>query len=310
MEFLRADLQADLARLRSSRIAPDRAVGDNCAFEERVCEARRDAFEADGLTTNELLVLLADHFRLRVQGALRRHIPVTFTSVNDEAIYKPDIEVNQKVVRLECIDDVLGKIRRSFSDIEEATRPGRRDNDVITQLLDQFALYPGARPAFIAFKSEVASDLGEADWLLRLRNRMGLGHYSPMPGQRQRFALMEYFVKDVISEWRPQEVRGAQRAFAFPTVLESQGSPHFFPSPRGLPSSFAVDLHGASKPSIREMLHIRITYMPDHLANVGELVGPLAPFRLGSVRDSHLEQLRRDSGRADYGGPMSGDVDE
>jgi hypothetical protein len=310
MQLSRPDLQADLARLRSSRSAPDHAVGDNFAFEERVCDARRNAFEADGPTKSELLPLLADHFRLRVQGALRSHIPVTFTAVNEDAIYKPDVEVNQKVVRLECIDDVLRKIGRSFADIEEATRPGRRDNGVITQLLDQFALYPGARPAFIAFKSEVASDLGETDWLLRLRNRLGLGHYSPMPGQRQRFALMEYLVKDVIAEWRPLEARGAQRAFAFPTVLESQGSPHFFPSPRALPSSFTVDLAGAGQPSIREMLHIRITYMADHLVKVGELVGALAPFQLGPVRDGHLEQLRRDSGRVDFGGPMSGDVDE
>ena len=247
MEFLRTDLQADLARLRSSRSAPDRAIGDNLAFEERVCDARRSAFEADGPTTTELLTLLADHFRLRVQGALRSHIPVTFTSINEYAIYKPDIEANQKVVQLECIDDALRKIDRSFSDIEEATRPGRRDNDLITQLLDQWQLYPGARPAFIAFKSEVASDLGAPDWLLRLRNRLGLGHYAPATGQRQRFALMEYLVKDVIAEWRPLEARGAQRGFAFPTVLESQGSPHFFPSPRGLPSSFTVDLGGVGR---------------------------------------------------------------
>lgn len=310
MQFLRPDLQGDLARLRSSRFAPDHAVGDNLAFEERVCDARRDLFEADGPTTNELLTLLADHFRLRVQGALSSHIPVTFTSINRDAIYNPDIEANQKIVRLECIDDALLKIGLSFPEIEEATRPGRRDSGVIAQLLDQWQLYPGARPPFIAFKSEVASDLGEADWLLRLRNRLGLGHYSPMPGQRQRFALMEYLVKDVIAEWRPLEARGAQRPFAFPTVLESQGSPHFFPSPCGLASSFAVNLDGTGKPSIREMLHIRITYMPDHLVKVGELVGPLTPFQLGPVRDAHLEQLRRDAGRAGFGTAMSGDVDE
>jgi hypothetical protein len=310
MQILRANLQADLARLRSSRSAPDRAVGDNFAFEERVCDARCDAFEADGPTTNQLLPLLADHFRLRVQGALRSHIPVTFRSVNEDAIYKPDIEANQKVVRLECIDDALKKIGRNFADIEEAARPSRRDNGLITQLLDQWQLYPGARPAFVAFKSEVASDLSEADWLLRLRNRLGLGHYAPATGQPQAFALMEYLVKDVIAEWQPLEARGAQRPFAFPTVLESQGNAYFFPSPLELASSFAVDLGGPGSPSIREMLHIRITYVPDHLVKVGELVGPLTPVRIGSVRDSHLEQLRLGAGRADFGALMSGEVDE
>jgi hypothetical protein len=309
MDFLRADLQADLAQVRSSRSAPDRAVGDNFAFEERVCDARRDAFEADG-PTNQLLTLLVDHFRLRVQGALRIHVPVTFTSINKDAIYWPDIEANQKVVKLECIDDALKKIGRNYADIEEATRPSQRDNDLITQLLDQWQLYPGARPAFIAFKSEVAPDLGAPDWLLRLRNRLGLGHYTPAAGQPQRFALMEYLVKDVIAEWRPLEARGAQRPFAFPTVLESRRNPYFFPSPHEIASSFAVDLGGPGNDPIREMLHIRITYLPDHLVKVGELIGPLPPVRLGATRDGHLERLRRDAGRADFGAPMSGEVDE
>lgn len=310
MELSRADLQADLARLRSSRSAPEHAVGDNLAFEERVCDARRDAFEADGPNPNELLTLMAEHFQLRVQGALRSHIPVTFTSVNEGAIYKPDIEPNQKVVRLECIDDALKKIGRTYADLEEATRPGRRDNDLITQLVDQWQLYAGARPAFVAFKSEVASDLGRADWLLRLRNRLGLGHYAPATGQRQAFALMEYLVKDVIAEWRPLKPRGAHRPFAFPTVLESQGSPYFFPSPNELASSFTVDLGALGNDPIREMLHIRITYVADHLVRVAELVGPLPSVRLASVRDGHLARLSADSRRADFGAQMSGEVDE
>ena len=49
MIFSRPDLQADLVRLRASRSAPDRAFGDNFEFEERVCDARRDAFEAAGV---------------------------------------------------------------------------------------------------------------------------------------------------------------------------------------------------------------------------------------------------------------------
>lgn len=310
MIFSRPDLQADLVRLRASRSAPDRAFGDNFEFEERVCDARRDAFEAAGVAVGSLLTLQADHFRLQVQGALQSHIPVTFTTVNQDALYAPDIESNQRIVRIECLDDVLKKIGRSVADIENAVRPGHRDDAIVAQLLDQWRLYPGARPAFIAFKSEVVGDIGAADWLLRLRNRMGLGHYDPAAGQRQAFALMEYLVKDVISEWQPLETRGATRPFAFPTVLESRASPYFFPSPRDLPSSFALDLTDPARNPIREMLHVRITYRVDHLVRVGELVGPLPPVRLGAARDSHLDRLRRDGGRVDFGAPMSADVDE
>ena len=161
MQFSRANLQADLALLRSSRSPVDHAVGDNCAFEERVCDVRRDAFEAAAISP--LMDLLAYHFKLDVQGALRSHIPVTFTTINDGAIYRPDVEPNQKIVRIECIDTPLNDIRRSFADIEQAVRPGHRDIDLVAQLVDQLRLYPGARPAFVAFKAEVVADLGASD---------------------------------------------------------------------------------------------------------------------------------------------------
>jgi len=310
MIFSRPDLHADLVRLRSSRYAPDRAFGDNFEFEERVGDARRDAFEAAGVPVGSVLALQADHFRMHVQGALHDHIPVTFTAVNHDALYAPDIDGNQKIVRIECLDDVLTKIGRSFADIEDAVKSGHRGDAIVAQLLDQWRLYPGARPAFVAFKSEVVTDIGAPDWLLRLRNRMGLGHYDPAAGQRQAFALMEYLVKDVIAEWLPLETRGAKRPFAFPTVLESRASPYFYPGPRDLPSSFALDLTDPARNPIREMLHVRITYRVDHLVKVGELVGLLPPVRLGAARDRHLDRLRRDGGRVDFGAPMSSDVDE
>ena len=310
MNFSRADLQSDLSHLRTSRSPTDRAIGDNLQFEERVCDARRDAFEADGNSVHQLLPLMADHFRMRVQGVMRDHIPVTFTSINYDALYHPDIELNQKVVRVECIDDVLKKISRSFEDVDKATKSGQRDMDLLAQFVDQWQLYPGARPSFVAFKSEVADDLAQPDWLIRFRNRLGLGHYDPAVGQRQSFVLMEYLVKDVVAEWKRLEARGAERPFAFPTVLESQGSSHFFPSPRELSSSFAVDLGGPGNPPIREMLHIRITYRADHLVKVGQLLGPLPRISLGAARDGHLERLRNDAHRLDFGATMSGEVDE
>ena len=308
MQFSRSDLADDLRRLRASRLAPDRAVGDNLQFEERVCTTRRDNFEnADG-TISSLIDLQALYFAVAVQGTRRDHVPATFAAANEDALYRPDLEPNQKIVRLECLDDILRGTNRTFAELVNAREPATRDEDLVAHIVDQFALYPGARPAFVAFKSEVA---GAADWLMRLRNRMGLGHYQPAPGQRQAFGLMEYLVKDVIAEWHPLEPRGAVRPFAFPTVLDGKGvSSYFFPSPRNLPSSFAVDLNGPGRDPIREMLHVRITYKMHHLTRVGELVGPLPPIKLAAARDAHLERLRRDSGRGNFGGAMTGEVDE
>lgn len=310
MQFARADLRDDLARLRASRVPADRAIGDNILFEERVCDDRRTDFEDSDGSVGSLVGLQAFYFAVRVQGARRGHVPATFAAINQDALYLADIEPNQKIVRIECLDDILGTTKRSFAELAQALEPGHRDDDLVAHIVDQFALYPGARPAFISFKSEVETDLKEADWLLRLRNRMGLGHYDPAQGQAQAFGLMEYLVKDVITEWQPLESRGAARPFAYPTVFDSKPNCYFFPSPRDLPSSFAVDLDGPGRNPIREMLHIRITYRPHHLVRVGELVGPLSPIRLAAARDGHLERLRRDSGRADFGTMMNGEVDE
>lgn len=311
MLLKRAELQADLDRLRASRSPEDRACGDNFVFEERVGNDRRDDFEASRPGGDSLMAVQADHFRSKVQGVAHAHIPVTFRSLNKEALYQPDIEANQKIIRLECLDDVLTKVGNpAFAEVERAVSAGGRDPDFIAKLLEEFRNYPGARPAFVAFKSEVAADLAAPDWLLRLRNRMGLGHYSPAAGQRQVFALMEYLVKDVLTVWQPLEARGAVRPFAFPTVLESRWSPYFFPSPKGLPSSFAVDLGAAGAAPIRELLHVRLIYRPDHMVRVGELVGPLPIVRLGKARDAHLDRLRADGAPAGFGTPMSDEVDE
>ena len=122
---------------------------------------------------------------------------------------------------------------------------------------------------------------------------------------------MEYLAKDAIEEWDRGRARGAARPFAFPTVLEAPGSVCFFPAPRDAPSSFALDLtDGPARPPIRELLHLRITYRLQHLARVGELVGPLPEMKLAARRDAHLGELRRLSGRGDFGAPMSGEVDD
>jgi hypothetical protein len=310
MQFARTDLRDDLARLRASRFAPDRAVGDNFLFEERICDTRRARFENFDGSIRSLVGLQASYFAVRVQAARRDHVPDTFTAVNQDALYLAEIEPNQKIVRLESLDDTLRSTKVTFAELALAVPAGHRDDDLVTHVVEQFALYPGARPAFMAFRPEVDADLRQADWLTRLRNRMGLGHYAPASGQRQAFGLMEYLVKDVIAEWQPLETRGAARPFAFPTVLDSRLSSYFFPSPRDLPSSFAVDLDEPGRNPIREMLHVRITYRSHHLVRVGELVGPLPPVRLAAARDGHLERLRRDSGRADFGAMMNGEVDE
>jgi hypothetical protein len=176
MLFQRGDLSSDLADLRQSRNIANRAVGDNFTFEERVSEARRSQFENHDPTLSTLRDLTVSYFESSVQGTLRNHIPSTFQSVNDLALYKPDIEGNQILVRLECLDDALDPgAGLSFAQIEEAATTNPRDEAVIDKALERFRTYRGARPAFVAFKSEVMDDLAASGWLLRLRNRLVSG---------------------------------------------------------------------------------------------------------------------------------------
>ena len=298
MRFSRANLEADAAQLRASGEASQHAIGDNFDFEERVGAARLAGFERDA-AGKDLLSAHDWHVKTRVQGARREHVPVTFTLDNKTALWLSDVEPNQKIVRLECIDDQLSGISRPFEDIEEAVYS--RDEALIQHLLDEWRNFAGARPTFVAFRSEVETDLRQGDWLLRLRNRLGLGHYDPMPGQRMSFALMEYRAEDVLAEFARLRARGAERAFAMPTVLDSRPSAFFFPSPSELSSGFAADLGETPGPMIRELLHVRLTYRPQHLVRVGQLVGPLPPVPLAKVRDRHLDTVRNDAGRPGFG---------
>ena len=228
------------------------------------------------------------------------------------ALYGRDIEPNQKLIRIERVDEILAGAGCDFEMLRQALQPRSADEALKTVLADQWKCYPGARPSYVAFKSEVADDLKAADWLLRLRNRLGLGYFAPAAGERQSFVVMEYKVSDVSSEWERLRSSGAERPFAFPTVLEAPGSPHFFPSPVDAASSFAVDLSepDRARPPICELLHVRISYRAEHLVRAGQLVGPLPPVRLSAARDAHLDRLRSVSGRSDFGAYMSGEVDD
>jgi hypothetical protein len=296
--------------MRSSRSAPERAIGDNFLFEERVSDERRIFFENFDASAAQLAALHRKHFNSAVQGVRRNHIPTTFQVLNNQALYEPDIEPNQKLIRLERIDDILNGAGQDYAALRGALSP--RDDALISTIVDQWKIFPGARPSFVAFKSELDEDLQKSDWITRLRDRLGLGHFSPAPGERQSFALMEYKVRDVLDEWAALKSRGVERPFAFPTVLEAPGSPHYFPSPAGSAAGFTIDLTETegNRPPIREFLHIRLNYRTEHLVRVGQLVGPMPEVRLGAARDAHLDKLRRQSGRTDFGLMMAGEADE
>jgi hypothetical protein len=313
MRFTRSDHADDIIRLRADRRPPLRAIGDNFVFEENVSPDRMADFENFRSTVTGLRPVAAEYFFAMVQGTRRDHLPVTFAPVNAAALMAAGIEPTQKIVRVERLDDLLNRggtataaeIVADFTRLEAAVAAHPPERAVIDPLLRTLNLYPGARPAFACFRAEVAADLAELDWLVRLHARLGLGHHALPDSETAHFALMQYTAAEVFRQ------AAVTQPFAVPTVLEARNSEFFFPAPAGQGVGYAVDLDpAAGRDGIREFLHVRLTYGAEHLVRVGRLTGPSSAIRLAAVRDAHLERVRGRCSRPDYGEPMSGAVDD
>jgi hypothetical protein len=305
MDFTRGDFADEVATLRASRVPTSRAIGDNFAFEENVGPDRLRDFESAYSVAPGLGAAAASYFDTSVQGTLRTHIPSTFQPINRPALMASTISRNQKIVRLERIDDVLNKNPLiQFASFQKGALSRPKDLSVVMPFIRAINSYPGARPAFASFKAEVDADLRASDWLSHLIARLGLGHWKIAPGEVAHFALMEYTVEQVFKQ------TALSQPFAMPTVLEARNSVFFFPAPAGTGYGLTVDLdHAAARDTIREILHIRLDYGPSHLSRVAEFTGPTPPVDLAAARDAHLGRLRTRCGKPRYGSMMSGEVD-
>ena len=301
MLLTRPDYASELAALRASRRAVRRALGDNFQFEENVGSDRQADFESFAAIDPGLKAGAGEYFYASVEGTRRNHIPSTFSPINASALLPAGIEPVQKIARLECIDDALPMIPGGFAALGDAI--ARHDFTVLAPLIRTLNGYRGARPAFACFKAEISDDLRQPDWLIRFMARLGLGHYALAPGTKH-YVLMEYTAAEVIKQ------AAVAQPFAVPTVLEARNSEFFFPAPAGTGHGYTVDLAppAASRPT-REFLHIRLDYRIEHIAKAATQTGPMATVPLAAARDGHLQTLRVQTGRTDYGEAMSPHVD-
>jgi hypothetical protein len=275
-------------------------VGFNYLVEENVSDMRRDQVEAFEMGTDEVREVVQAYFDGAIQGIVRGHPSTTFDiDVNADALLPATIDPNQKIIRLERIDRVLSKDPSLTFDRVDAARTAGNSSD-LQAFVDLFSTYPGERPSFSAFKSEVDEDLRALDWLQRLIDRMGLYHHYPFDSrQTYSFALMEYTAKDVLAQ---AKTKGIGRPFAVATVLECQENPAFFPVPKGAAYGFTVDLRERvpKRPNVREILHMRLDYSWKNVSRLAQWGGMAQPD-IEPSRDRHLAALRRDTGRADFG---------
>lgn len=300
MKFNRAGVATSATKLARSVDVHDRSIGFNYLIEENVGDLRRDHVEAFEMGTDEVREVVKAYFDGTIQGVSRGHRSTTFdVTVNSDALLPATVDPNQKIIRLERIDRVLSKDPSlSFARVHAAKASG--DAVTLQAFVDLFSTYPGERPSFSAFKSEVSDDLKAPDWLSRLIDRMGLYHFYPFnSSQTYSFALMEYTAKDVLAQ---AKLKGIDRPFAVATVLECQDNPAFFPVPKGAAFGFTVDLRERvpPRPNVREILHMRYDYSWRNVSTLAQWGGTAEPD-IGASRDRHLATLRRDTGRPDFG---------
>ena len=300
MQLERTELMDSIILLISSADVHERSIGHNYYIEENVSKRRRRNFEEFGAKDSDIRGVAKTYFEGSVQGVKRGHNSSTFDDkVNNIALLSETIDPNQKIIRLERIDRLLSRDPDlTFNRLVDAHRGDRVEE--LQAFVDLFSYYPGERPSFVAFKSEVDSDLRETDWLTRLIDRMGLYHHYPFAANQSKFfALMEYSVDEVLTQATAIAI---SRPFAIATVLECQDNPAFFPVPCGTPHGFTVDLRerDPSRPTVREVLHIRFDYLAKHVSRLEQWSGQEFPD-IEACRERHLLRLRSDTGHQNFG---------
>ena len=209
------------------------------------------------------------------------------------------------MVRIEDLTRALRFSGLSLRELRELLQQSETGDSDASRAVDLFieAWNRGrdARPAFAAFHDEVQEEADDDDWPHALRDRLGLGHYSPGEHTPIAVALMRYTLADVFS------VRKAQRlptACALPTVLDGGMQEFFFPVPREHPYGATVHLGTDQADTlIAEIVHCRIDYKRTHLFQLGEITRPrlVQGQELRDARDLHLLALRDECKRADFG---------
>ena len=280
-----------------------RAEAHNIAFEERLDRIRLDALKnsihGPCPEYRDLKRHLFDFVTTYVEVA-EPHVPPTFRTGNSGAsMTQPSPE--QVLVRIENVTRRLANAGLTMAELEQSlasTVPA--EVATLEDFLDRWNLARDSRPIFAAFKDEVRSEIGDAAWPDKLRDRLGLAHYSAVGGPLV-VALMEYTVEEVLMEAaRSPDIASP---FCVPTFLDSKPSSQFFPTPKELPAGAPMALFEiwSDEELVAEVLHSRLTYRRHHIAKLGQIVtdGSLAEFR--PIRNNHLAALQLAAVRDDFG---------
>lgn len=178
-----------------------RAVADNCSFDERCSTERWNDFykflsvqlKDDPKVTEECWgAALKDYMDERFRTP-KLSTPDAFLKCNELA-WLPAI-VGQKVVRLEALTWPLhcaGTTSTRLATLKSAAASNSEARAEYDEFFEVWNSVRDGRPSFCAFPDEIGHEIEQDDWPHAMRDRLGLGHYPPLGGVGIDVALMVY----------------------------------------------------------------------------------------------------------------------
>ncbi|NOS89396.1 MAG: hypothetical protein HOP34_12830 [Methylococcaceae bacterium] len=225
-----------------------------------------------------------------------------------------DIDPRLYLIRVEDANWLCESIGISCMDLDTKIKAFQKGDakahDFLNGVAKRWNSERDKRPMFATTELEVEDIVhdGPANWAEQLRDRLGLGHYSPLSGPPHEIVLMRYTVQEVLDSLGDGEAYPA-----IPTALDSNMSPYFFPSP--IPQhnnpyfGHTVNLSLVDKENDYrigvELLHPRIDYQAEHFFKMGVIARPFA-MPLQQARNFHLPWLQLQTEREDFGAPFFG----
>jgi hypothetical protein len=117
--------------------------------------------------------------------------------------------------------------------------------------------------------------------------------------------LLRYSVEELLQA--TEKVCERESALRVPTVLESNMFHYFYPSPTELPFGRTVYLGGGMDDTMLtcELVHLPVDLAWSHIWKVGKVTQPIPNVSLTQARDDHLDIIRIEADRLDFGEYMN-----
>jgi len=237
---------------------------------------------------------------------------VTFDTPNAPNLtLSSTLEPNTQVVRFESVKGLFYKVFKGdyddpmqvYEDLRRwtaAQASGSARPDAFPRLqdwLDGINRERDQRPAWVTTYAAASFTLDKRAWAVRLRDALGLAHFTAI-------GIVQFPV--VLLQYPLQRVFDAHHAgpgwAAVPTVLDdvpgTAGINHvFFPAARASSAGgmgSAVDLHATESLALPEFLHPRIDYQLEDFKRVALISSPVDDNTVATARTRHLAKFRAD----------------